>query len=93
MKNNPIALLVIVPTLAACSYRIAPVPTQHIVMVESTGRLMDPTGVVDCKKDPPKDEGVFLDEKGRSFTVPLPRHYSWEPCDGSLSRVRNGELD
>jgi hypothetical protein len=73
-------------------YRIAAVPTQHIVMVDSNGRLMDPTGSVFCHPERgAEDRARFI--KDRPDLVAPPATHSWTPCNGRFNSVRLLELD
>lgn len=73
-------------------YRIAGVPTQHIVMVDSNGRLMDPTGSVFCRPERfAEDRARFI--KDRPDLVPPPAKPTWTPCNGRFNSIRLLELD
>lgn len=74
-------------------YRVEAVPTQHIVMVESSGLLMDPTGSVICSEDTLQDDNdAFRRGNGkkqeRSRFVEPPKSYSWKPCNGKFNGLR-----
>lgn len=92
-------LLVAVSLLSSCTYfpPIKGVPTQHIVMVESNGRLIDPTGTVRCRTDRLKDDNeAFIAEskkKHPTTTVLPPAKYNWKPCNGRFHGLWLRELD
>lgn len=73
---------------ASCAYfrPLHGIPTQHIVMVDTHGRLMDPTGTDLCRP-----ETIFEDNRrwvAAHGTAPPPSSYSWDPCNGALNPVR-----
>ena len=86
----------VVLLFAACAYRRAGVPTQHIVMLDNNGKIVDPTGSILCHPDDIYTDNVnFIEERRRAKSlkddmaanpVPAPTSkYSWQPCNGSIS--------
>lgn len=91
---RPALIAVACLLFASCSYLkpLHGVPTQHIVMVDSNGRLMDPTGTSNCQEaNIQKDnENWVLAHK----TVRPPETYRWKPCNGHLNPLKSfRELD
>lgn len=87
-------------TGSAC-YHLDAVPSQHIVMIDSYGRLMDPTGNIFCNpKMEEADRNRKVEEANRKWLeklrqkkpkdaegIRLPGHYSWNPCNGKFSTL------
>jgi pimeloyl-ACP methyl ester carboxylesterase len=83
-------------------YRIDAVPTQHIVMVDSQGRLMDPTGSVFCRKtDIDAENKAWVDAEYKAWVkdpsheirVAPPLIHSWTPCNGRINSMMLKSLD
>ncbi|HYG62482.1 MAG TPA: hypothetical protein VEL74_07860 [Thermoanaerobaculia bacterium] len=67
---------------ATCCHSMAGVPTQHIVMFDSHGKAMDPTGKIDCEEPvPPKVEARTADQ------LMTPGEPDWNRCNGKISRL------
>lgn len=88
-----LSLAVVTLLLNACAalHPLIGVPTQHIVMVESNGRLVDPTASSFCHPD-------TLDEDNDRWvrghhTVAPPTSRSWHPCNGRFNGLWLRELD
>ena len=94
--RNAVLLMLCATGLTGCTmvvpYRIAAVPTQHIVMVDSNGRLMDPTGSVLCRPKRYETDRKQLIKDHPEF-VPPPARPTWEPCNGRFNSIRLLELD
>src|SRR5690349_7551455 len=78
-------------------YRVAGVPTQHIIMLDNNGKLVDPTGSIECHPDDnATDNAQFLEDRKKQVAagklgidtaeelVTPPHHYTWKPCNGRV---------
>ena len=80
-------LAAVVLSFARCSlvsYEVKPVPTQHLIMINSLGEAVDPTGNKDCGTNEP---AVLTGDAAVQFVQP-PLDSSWDPCHGTFTRLK-----
>lgn len=94
--RRPLLLIATCAVLAGCTfvrpYRIAGMPTQHVVMVDSNGRLMDPTGSVFCHPERVAADNRAFRTRHPELAAP-PTAFTWKPCNGRFNSIRLLSLD
>lgn len=81
----PVAALSLVScsSVPGVAFRVDGAPPQHIVMIDTNGRLVDPTGDSDCASQNNPQWKKLLDDQLKGAGFPTPREqWSWQPCVG-----------
>lgn len=86
-------------SLVSCSsvpgiaFRVNGAPPQHIVMIDTNGRLVDPTGDSDCASRSNPQWKQLLDEQLTTAGFTPREDWSWQPCVGRFLGFSHITLD